>query len=471
MQKKNILFLFLFSFAGSLFSQQVNIRGEAKAYAGKEIYAFAYDDYICYTKNILETDTVGPDGKFNLHFDIHEPRRIYLRCDHMKAPLYVESGKSYEVGFPAKDSSRLFNRNIDQDGDLSINTTDTTELNWLIMDFNMRYDDFWKKNYQSFVIKNTRFPIDSFRRAINAHYSRTVSPYFHSYINYSIASTQVSTFESKNFMAKDYLYNRKIGYRNYEYMTFFNQFFDKTFYQFAMSPKGAAVYPAINDKGTAVALMDALKQAPYLANDTLRELVMLKGIYENYNNREFKSSRMMGILEQVERESKIKEHRQIARNIIAIFTQLKRGTPAPSFSLPDRNGKPVTLSDFKGRFVYLTFSASWCTNCVSELKYLEELRKKYPKIQVITISTDEKVQDMNAFLKQNPKLNWTFLYAGNNDQLKHDYQIFSVPYYYLISPEGLLLMSPAPAPYDGIEELFYNITKKKFESMFKLGDE
>lgn len=457
--------------AGTLFAQEVSIRGEAKAYAGKVISAFSYEDYISYPKNILETDTVGPDGKFKLHFDIRDIQRIYLRCDHMKAPLYVQPGKTYEVSFPAKDSSRLLNRNVDQDGDLGINTTDSTELNWLIMDFNMRYDDFWKKNYQSFVIKKTRAPIDSFRRAINAHYSHTASPYFHSYIDYSIASTQVSTFESKNFMARDYLLHRKIGYHNYEYMLFFNQFFDKYFNQFASGPKGAAVSTAINDNGSAKALMAALKPAAYLENDTLRELVMLKGLYENYNNREFKPSRMLSILEDVVRDSKIKEHRLIARNIIAAYTLLKKGTAAPAFSLPDRNGKMVSLSDFKGRFVYLSFSASWCTNCIRELKYIEELKKKYPKIQIITICTDDKVQDMNLLLKQNPKLNWTFLYAGNNEGLKHDYQIFSVPYYYLINPDGLLYLSPAPAPYDGIEDYFYNITKKKFDTMFKLGDD
>jgi hypothetical protein len=470
-QIKQYPFLLLFILSVQLFSQQVSIHGEAKAFAGKPIYAFAYDDCITFNKNILEQDTVSANGKFNLHFDTRDVQRIYLSCEHLKAPLYIQPGKSYEVVFPQKDSSRMFNRNVDQDGDLYINTSDSTELNWLIMDFNMRYDQFWTKNYQNFVIKKTRFVIDSFKRAINIHYQHVASPYFHAYIDYSIASTQVSTFESKNFLAKDYLINKKIGYHNFEYMNFFNQFFDKYFYQFASSPKGIAVNSAINDNGSTTELMAALKTAPYLQNDTLRELVMLKGLYENYTNKEFITSRMLSILEQVSRESKIKEHRLIARNIIAAYSVLKKGTPAPAFNLADRNEKTVYLSDFKGRFVYLTFASSLSTDCIREQKYMEELKKKYPKIQMITICTDEKVQDMNLLLKQNPKLNWTFLYAGNNEKLKHDYQIFSVPFYYLINPDGLLLLSPAPAPYDGIEEVFYNITKKKFDSMFKLGDD
>jgi thioredoxin-dependent peroxiredoxin len=32
---------------------------------------------------------------------------------------------------------------------------------------------------------------------------------------------------------------------------------------------------------------------------------------------------------------------------------LNEGTPAPDFTLPDQNGEPVTLSDYRGRWVVL----------------------------------------------------------------------------------------------------------------------
>jgi thiol-disulfide isomerase/thioredoxin len=455
------LFFLLFILCAAFPAQDVQISGKAPAYIGKEMTAFAYQDYITYTREILETDTVKPDGTFRLRFPFQNTQRIYLRCDHLKAPLYIEPGGRYEVDFPGKDSSRLFSQTIDQTGDLSIHTRDSAEINWLIMDFNARYDDFWKKNYQAFVIKKTRFVLDSFKRAIRAHYRNVQKPYFHAFIDYTIASTQVSTLESQNFLARDYLLNRSIGYLNNEYMTFFNQFFDKYFYQFAIKKEGAPVYEAINDKGGAPGLMDALKAAKYLANDTLRELLMLKGLYENYNNKEFTQSHIQAILGQVAMHSKIPEHRLIAQNIISRFSQLKRGTAAPSFNLPDKNGKMHSLADFKGKYVYLSFGAAWCTTCISESKYLEELEKKYPFIQIVNIDTDPKIEDMKKMLKENPKMNWTVLYAGDNEQLKHAYSIFSVPYYYLIGPDGRLILSPAPSPYQGIDELFYKISTKK----------
>jgi len=468
LRNKRYLLLILL-LAPLLSAAQVTLKGQAKAFAGKAMVAFYYEDYITYTRHILQADTVHPDGSFQLRFDAKNTGRIYLRCDHLKAPLYIEPEKTYDVFFPAKDSSRLINQNIDQDGDLSFNSSDTTDLNWLIIDFNNRFDDFWRKKYQKFVLKQMRVPLDSFRHAITKHYENIKKPYFHSYIDYSIASTRVSTLESENFLSKDYLDKRPILYSNYEYMVFFNQFFDKAFYQFALSPKGAAVYDAINESGSFSNLLAALKPAPYVDNDTLRELFLLKGLYENYNNKEFKQARMMAILQEAAKLCKVPEHRLIARNIISHYTLLKRGAMAPPFTLQDMNGKTVSLTDFKGKYVYLSFGASWCTTCISEWKMMEDLQKQYPLFRLVTIITDDQVADIKKLIKQNPHLSWTFLNAGSNEQVKHDYNIYSVPYHYLINPKGQLILSPAPGPSDGLEDIFYKITKNK-EDQIKVGD-
>jgi len=44
-----------------------------------------------------------------------------------------------------------------------------------------------------------------------------------------------------------------------------------------------------------------------------------------------------------------------------------------------------------------------------------------------------------------------------------------VPYHYLINPKGQLILSPAPGPSDGLEDIFYKITKNK-EDQIKVGD-
>jgi peroxiredoxin len=67
------------------------------------------------------------------------------------------------------------------------------------------------------------------------------------------------------------------------------------------------------------------------------------------------------------------------------------GSPAPDFTLPDANGKPVSLSEFRGKNVMLVFyPLDWSPACSDQLSvYQAELDefKKY-NTQVIAISVD-----------------------------------------------------------------------------------
>jgi peroxiredoxin len=53
------------------------------------------------------------------------------------------------------------------------------------------------------------------------------------------------------------------------------------------------------------------------------------------------------------------------------------GATAPAFTSWDLSGNKVSLSDFKGRPVLLTFWATWCTACQEELPALQRIRDRY----------------------------------------------------------------------------------------------
>ncbi len=59
------------------------------------------------------------------------------------------------------------------------------------------------------------------------------------------------------------------------------------------------------------------------------------------------------------------------------------------FTLDTIDGDSVSLSDFKGKVVVVSFWATWCKPCIQELGYLTKLHKQLSKdIVVLAISTD-----------------------------------------------------------------------------------
>ncbi len=62
---------------------------------------------------------------------------------------------------------------------------------------------------------------------------------------------------------------------------------------------------------------------------------------------------------------------------------LRERTPAPAFSLPDLSGKMVDSKSLAGKVAVLSFGATWCSSCTSELKSLENLQSRFPKDLVV----------------------------------------------------------------------------------------
>lgn len=64
-------------------------------------------------------------------------------------------------------------------------------------------------------------------------------------------------------------------------------------------------------------------------------------------------------------------------------------TPVPEFSLDDLDGDEVSLSDFQGKVVVISFWATWCGPCLQELPHMQIIaNENADDVVVLAITTD-----------------------------------------------------------------------------------
>ncbi len=76
--------------------------------------------------------------------------------------------------------------------------------------------------------------------------------------------------------------------------------------------------------------------------------------------------------------------------------------PAPQFALPDKSGKIVKLSDFRGKWVLLNFWATWCAPCREELPHLAALAQQVADlpIEFVLVSLDKNFEDIDGLAEE-----------------------------------------------------------------------
>lgn len=115
------------------------------------------------------------------------------------------------------------------------------------------------------------------------------------------------------------------------------------------------------------------------------------------------------------------------------------GGPAPDFLLPDRYGRQVSLSQFRGQNVLLVFWASWCPPCRTEMASLQRLHDNPAvlNLKIIAVNVGETEKQV-AFFADRQQLSLPILLDTVND-VQQSYGIFQLPLAVLVDGHGRII--------------------------------
>ncbi|RYY60446.1 MAG: AhpC/TSA family protein [Chitinophagaceae bacterium] len=127
------------------------------------------------------------------------------------------------------------------------------------------------------------------------------------------------------------------------------------------------------------------------------------------------------------------------------------GKPAPDFTLPDVNGKPVSLSSYRGKYVLVDFWASWCLPCRQENPNVVRAYNQYKAkgFNVLGVSLDrpgQKDKWLEAIAKDN--LTWTHVSDLKfwESEVVGLYGLQGIPFNVLVGPDGNIVAQDLRGP-------------------------
>jgi peroxiredoxin len=136
---------------------------------------------------------------------------------------------------------------------------------------------------------------------------------------------------------------------------------------------------------------------------------------------------------------------------------VKRGDPAPAFSVKTLDGGEFALDQLRGKTVLVVFFATWCGPCIQELPHVEEIwkaNKNRRDFALVVIGREETDEKLAAFKKEH---GFTLPIAGDPQrQVYSRYAGEFIPRSYLIGPDGTIRFTTTG--YD--EELFAELREQ-----------
>ncbi len=114
------------------------------------------------------------------------------------------------------------------------------------------------------------------------------------------------------------------------------------------------------------------------------------------------------------------------------------GKQAPDFQLPNLEGQAISLSDFRGKPVFLNFWATWCPPCRFEMPLIQAIFEESADTGLIVLAIDigEAPSRVKDYIQSG---NFSFpVLLDTNQDIALEYNVRAIPTTFLIDKDGII---------------------------------
>jgi cytochrome c-type biogenesis protein len=115
---------------------------------------------------------------------------------------------------------------------------------------------------------------------------------------------------------------------------------------------------------------------------------------------------------------------------------------APDFTLTGSTGEAISLSDYRGKIVFLNFWTTWCKYCLEEMPDFQEAYEKYGddlQILLVNVTTDENI-DRQGVIDWYEQFDYTMPMVLDEDgDVTSQFTIPGYPTTYFIDRDGSII--------------------------------
>ncbi len=426
-----------------------------------------YQDSPLLNPVVMET-AINDESKFIFAVDIAEPQFLTLNHGLQKLQIYVTPASRMEMNFEGNDilSSITFSGDNNHDnlylvqqqksnGDSRFVNKELDYEPFPVMSNEATINLIDQKQPEAFAKKVTKFTEEKEAKLEDFHTSYPLTESFYELQKHSIKYQDmisrlnypyVNWGKTAEYPVDYYSFTEEIDFdntnaitQNPTYRWLLHAYGNYLFSKHADSPDASVIdtydllYSNIEESNGKYFLLASL-----LVNDINDEDFTLvdarkKHFYKNNPNKDLS---------------------QIVESAYNNKQRLEVGKPSPSFLLSkiDNESEKVSLYDFDGEIVFVSFWASTCPPCIANFKRTKQLKKEFAKkgVRFVNIAVDENKAACQDLIRKFDIDGINLIAPEQYSEVKYAYKVFLLPGYFVIDAEGNLT-SLKGQPLDSVE--------------------